>query len=376
MTLRPGPRRGVVSLPASKSHAHRVLIADFLAGSARLLDDAADDCADILATKRCLRALAPHLAGGGAADAPLDCGESGTTRRLIGPVAAALGWKGAYVMRGRLAARPQIVYDGLASGVHELRGDVSSQFASGLLFALPLLAGDSEIRFTTPLASRGYVELTLRVLASYGLVVEETATGFRVPGSQRYRAPAEPPRIERDWSGAAFWLAMNALGSDIAFSPEDEAALLPDSLQPDRAVVGILRDFARPGPLTCDVSSCPDLFPVLTVVAACRDGETRFVGTRRLRAKESDRVAAMAEALARFGRALRAEDDAATVVGRPAPLRGGSFRAFGDHRIAMSVAVGATVADALVEVDDVACAAKSYPRFFTLLDALGTMPLR
>jgi len=300
----------------------------------------------------------------------LDCGESGTTRRLIGPVAAALGWKGSYVMRGRLAERPQIDYSaGLASGVHELRGDVSSQFASGLLFALPLLAGDSEIRFTTSLASRGYVDLTLRVLAAYGIVIEETATGFRVPGSQRYRAPARPPQIERDWSGAAFWLAMNALGSDIAFSAEDAAALRPDSLQPDRAVVGILKDFAQKGPLTCDISPCPDLFPVLTVVASCRDGETRFVGTRRLRVKESDRVAAMAEALSRFGRMMRVEDGEATVCGRPAPLRGGgSFRSFGDHRVAMSVAVGATVADGAVALDDTACAAKSYPGFFSLLE--------
>ena len=368
MTLRPGPRQGVVALPASKSHAHRVLIADFLAGCTRLLDDAAEDCADILATKRCLRALSPNLAGEKGVAAPLDCGESGTTRRLLGPVAAALGWKGEYVMRGRLAERPQIAYDTLAGGVHELRGDVSSQFASGLLFALPLLSEDSEIRFTTPLASRGYVDLTLRVLAAYGIVVESTATGFRVPGSQRYRAPADPPRIERDWSGAAFWLAMNALGSRIAFTPEDAAALLPDSLQPDRAVVGILKGFAQSGSLTCDVSACPDLFPVLTVVAACRDGETRFVGTRRLRAKESDRVAAMAEALSRFGRRMLTEDDAATVVGRPAPLAGGSFRAFGDHRIAMSVAVGATVAGGPVELDDVACAAKSYPQFFALLE--------
>ena len=159
--LKPGLRAGELRVPVSKSHAHRVLIAEFLAGRTVSLAPDAADCDDVRATKRCLAALA-------AGETTLDCGESGTTRRLLGPVAAALGRTVEWVMRGRLAARPQLDYPNMKAGVFRLPGDVSSQFVSGLLFALPLLAGDSEIALTTPLASRGYVDMTLDVLREIG----------------------------------------------------------------------------------------------------------------------------------------------------------------------------------------------------------------
>ena len=206
--LEPGLRAGELRVPVSKSHAHRVLIAEFLAGRTVSLAPDAADCDDVRATKRCLAALA-------AGETTLDCGESGTTRRLLGPVAAALGRTVEWVMRGRLAARPQLDYPDMKAGVFHLPGDVSSQFVSGLLFALPLLAGDSEIALTTPLASRGYVDMTLDVLRAYGIAVAETPTGFRVPGRQAYRAPAEGPIIETDWSGAAFGLALVHLGKHL-----------------------------------------------------------------------------------------------------------------------------------------------------------------
>ena len=366
--LEPGLRRGTMTVPVSKSHAHRVLIAEFLAGRFASLASADGDCEDVRATKCCLRALAAAAPSGAAV---LDCGESGTTRRLLGPVVAARGVKPTWEMKGRLASRPQIDYATLAPGVQELAGDVSSQFVSGLLFALPILDGDSEIRLSSPLASRGYVDMTLDVLRTYGVAVEETATGFRVAGRQRYRAPAAEPHIETDWSGAAFPLAMTALGSDVRLADACLAGLTADSRQPDRVVVRLLADFARPGDISADVDASPDLFPVLAVVAARRAGRTRFTGIRRLRLKESDRVAAMADVLARFGVAAEVSETAFVVRGRREPLRGGAFRSFADHRIAMSIAVGATVAEAAVEIDDAACAAKSYPGFFSQFAALA-----
>lgn len=350
-------------VPRSKSHEHRLILADFLAGDDSRLADAADDSDDILATKRCLRALRSDESS-----PLLDCGESGSTRRFLGPVAAALGRHPIFKTSGRLAERPQLEYDELKPGTFELAGDVSSQFVTGLLFALPLLDGDSHIRFTSPLQSKGYVEMTRRVLIGAGIYLGVREDGFDVPGGQVYQAQPDA-KVEGDWSGAAFWYAMNALGSEIIVE-----GLSSDSVQPDRAVVELVRRVAaawQGEAVTVDVSNCPDIFPVLAVVAGASVGVTAFVGTRRLRLKESDRAAAMKEVLDRFGVKAEMEDDRFTVHGRGEPLRGGSFASFGDHRIAMAIAVGSTRAREAVEIDDIACAAKSYPSFFSDFGALA-----
>ena len=352
--IEPGLRRGRVSVPQSKSHAHRLLIANFLAGDRECLADAAGDSADIIATKRCLRAL-----GSGDPAPILDCGESGSTLRFLAPVAAALGRTPRFVRAGRLAERPFKEYATLASGVHELAGDVSSQFVTGLLFALPLLDGDSGIKFTTPLESRGYVDMTLSVLRRAGIGIAESAEGFSVKGGQRYRV--QPCEVEGDWSAAAFWVAMNALGSEVAVDGLDG-----DSAQPDRAIAALLPEL----PETVDVSQCPDIFPVLTVAAAGRARRTIFTGIRRLRLKECDRVAAMEDVQRRFGVATEVSENRFVVLGTGAPFEGGDFCAFGDHRIAMSIAVGATVARAPVRIDNPECVAKSYPAFFRDFDSL------
>lgn len=362
MKIEPGLRRGHVTVPRSKSHEHRLLIADFLAGDDSRLADAEDDSDDILATKRCLRALRT--------DEPmslLDCGESGSTRRFLGPVAAALGRHPTFKTSGRLAERPQLDYDELKPGTFELAGDVSSQFVTGLLFALPLLDGDSHIRFTSPLQSKGYVEMTRRVLIGAGVYVGVRDDGFDIPGGQTYQSQPQAT-VEGDWSGAAFWYGMNALGSEIIID-----GLTTDSVQPDRAVMEYARRIATAWSgeeVTVDVSGCPDIFPVLSVVAGASAGVTTFVGTRRLKLKESDRAEAMHEVLKRFGVKCEMDEDSFRVTGKSAQLDGGSFPSFGDHRIAMSVAVGATRAGGMVEIDDVACVAKSYPSFFADFSAL------
>ncbi len=350
MKLKHGLRKGVVTPPPSKSHLHRLLIAYFLAGGRDKLAYSPDDSADIAATRRCLRALAEDTL-----EPVFDCGESGSTLRFMRPVAAALGKRPRYVLSGRLAKRPGILYETLAPGLHELPGDVSSQFATGLLFALPLLQGDSEIRFTSPLESRGYVDLTLSVLASCGLEIHETATGFHIPGGQRYSSPSSMTP-ERDWSGASFWLAMNALGSKI-----EVRGLANDSAQPDRRVVDLLAQIGGEK----DMSQCPDIFPPLAVVAGAQGTDTRFTGVRRLRLKESDRIASVAEMLGRLGVVTDEETDVFTVHGKGVPYPGGvELRTFGDHRIAMSAAVAATVAAGPLSIDNPDCAAKSYPGFF------------
>ena len=349
MILGPGARRGRVVAPPSKSHAHRLLIAAFLAGCRDVLEAADGDSADIAATKRCLAALA-----GETAEPVLDCGESGSTLRFLSPVAAALGKRPKFVKRGRLAERPCMEYSSLEPGVFELSGGVSSQFATGLLFALPLLGGDSEIRFSSPLQSKGYVRMTLDVLKKFSISAEETASGFFVPGRQRYSSSGDL-KVEGDWSGAAFWLAMNALGSNVEVSGLDHA-----SAQPDAAARNLFAELPR----KIDVSQCPDLFPALAVAAAAREGETLFTGTARLRIKECDRAAAMLDVLQGFGVEAKSSSDEFRVKGTSGRFRGGSVATRSDHRIAMATAVGATRADSPVEIDDAACAAKSYPRFF------------
>jgi len=368
MTLEPGLRKGKVIAPPSKSHAHRLLIANFLAGlngrsgtsdpttppGRGRSPSAPLESEDILATKRCLSALNSQLSTLNSHPV-LDCGESGSTLRFLAPIAAALGVRPKWVMRGRLAERPFTPYESLAPGVHTLAGDVSSQFVTGLLFALPLLKGDSAIRFTSPLESRGYVDMTLQVLKGAGIVVREMPDGFDIPGNQAYHPQSTP--VEGDWSGAAFWFAMNALGSQIEIS-----GLNHESAQPDRAISCL--KLPLPLQLPLNVSQFPDLFPALSVMAAGKKDETRFTGIRRLRLKECDRVAAMADVLTRFGVKVEVSESAFTVQGTSAPFNGGEFTTYGDHRIAMAIAVGATRAASSVTLDNAACAAKSYPAFF------------
>lgn len=356
ITIQPGPRRGRVVAPPSKSHEHRLLIADFLAGDMRRIGAAPTDSEDVRATKRCLLALSSDD------DMPLlDCGESGSTRRFLAPVAAALGKRPVWKTAGRLSSRPQMDYDEIKPGAFELEGNISSQFVTGLLFALPLLGGDSRIRFKTPLESVGYVDLTLRVLEGAGIRVDRVDDGFDVPGRQKY-ASQHDTLPEGDWSGAAFWYAMNAIGSDVRIDGLDFRSLQPDSVI--REFLGRMEAAYSTETVTIDVSGSPDIFPVLTVVAAAREGDTLFTGTKRLRLKESDRVAAMADVLGRFGAKTDASEGEFAVHGKRGSFSGGSFESFGDHRIAMSIAVGATNADSAVTIDDETCAAKSYPGFF------------
>ena len=284
MVIGPGLRKGSVVVPPSKSHEHRVLIANFLAGKRDHLSVKASDNDDIKATKRCLSALTSD-----SAQVVLPCG-SGSTLRFLSPVSAALGKVAVFQKEGRLSSRPNKEYHNLKPGIFSLEGNVSSQFVTGLLFALPLLDGDSEIAFLSPLQSAGYVDMTLGVLAKAGIVVEKTKQGFRVKGRQKYGF--QETTIEGDSSAAAFWYAANALGNAISVSGVSESTCQPDK---------VARELMAENPAQIDVSECPDIFPPLSIVAAGRGKTTRFTGIGRLRLKESDRVASVCSMLENLG---------------------------------------------------------------------------
>lgn len=382
VTIQPKKLAGTVVPPPSKSMAHRVVLAAMLSGRGAPVSTPGQS-QDILATGRCVAALREDASRDGLPF--LDCGESGSTLRFLIPIALALRGGGVFTGRGRLMERPQTPYfdlfrekgifyeqnagvltlrGRLTPGVYGLPGDVSSQFVTGLLFALPLLDGDSEIRVTSPLESRSYVDMTLEVLARAGVRVEhQNYRVFQVPGGQTFRAG--DLAVEADWSQAGFWYAAAFL--DNAVTPE---GLNPDSSQGDRVVGALYWKLARPGDVEIDVSDCPDLLPPLAVMAAVRRGTARFVNAARLRIKESDRLAATAALLTALGGRAEEGPDSLTVYGGR-PLAGGTVDGANDHRIVMAAAIAATVCTAPVTILGAEAVNKSYPSFFEEYQRLG-----
>ncbi len=382
VTITPGLLRGAITPPPSKSQAHRLLIAAALADGESRIEHLADS-QDIQATRRCMAALkAPGE------DLPvLDCGESGSTLRFLIPVALALRGGGRFTGRGRLMARPQKPYfdlfdekgiayrqeDGvltvqgrLTPGTFALPGDVSSQFVTGLLYALPLLEGDSRITLTTPLESRGYVDMTLEALERFGIRAEcPDGRTLRVPGGQTYR-PCRAA-VESDYSQAAFYYAANGLGGQVEI-----LGLNPRSAQGDRCIVPYHMQLCGPGEAELDVSQCPDLVPPLAAHAALRQGITRIVNAARLRIKESDRLTAVTQVLTALGADVVEGADRLTITGQPEGLAGGvTVDSHNDHRIAMMAAVAATRCAAPVTITGAECVAKSYPDFWEDYERLG-----
>ena len=381
LTITPGVLSGDVAPPPSKSQAHRYLIAAALAGERSEVRNQADS-QDIWATRRCMAELNTK-----SRSLPeLDCGESGSTLRFLIPLALALRGGGVFTGRGRLMDRPQKPYfdifdergiwyeqrDGvltvegrLAPGTYRLPGDVSSQFVTGLLYALPLLEGDSNILLTSPLESRGYVDMTLEVLAKFGVRVEQEGERFHIPGPQRY-APAVV-EVEGDWSQAAFWLAARDLGN-----PVRTRFSLEPSTQGDRRIMAFRVSMEHPGDVTLDVADYPDLVPPLAVIAALRAGHaTSLVNAARLRLKESDRLASVTAALNAMGAEVEEGPDFLRVRGRAALAGGCTVDCCNDHRIAMMAAIAATRCREPVTLLGAECVAKSYPDFWEHYRMLG-----
>lgn len=383
VTILPGTLKGAVTPPSSKSQTHRAVLALMLAQGERKLSNLAVS-QDIQATQDCVAALKSGQPAQADGLPLLDCGESGSTLRFLIPVALAVRGGGHFIGRGRLMERPQGPYirlfeekgilwkqekacltvaGQLEPGVYALPGNVSSQFITGLLYALPLLPGDSRIVLTTPLESRGYVDMTLDMLRRFDIKVEEQEDGFLVPGNQTYQA--RDLTLEADWSGAAFWYAANFLGAQV-----DIQGLNPDSVQGDRQIGTLYWKLARPGAVDIDLSQCPDLAPPLAVMAAVRKGTTRFVNAGRLRMKESDRLETIARTLSALGAKAQVGEDTLTLEGVD-HLEGGTVDGCNDHRIAMMAAVAAVACKEPVTILGAECVKKSYPRFWEDYTALG-----
>ena len=386
VTIVPETLAGTVTPPASKSQAHRAVLALALAeGTGKLSNLVMSE--DIQATCGCVAALKSGGPAGADGLPRLDCGESGSTLRFLIPVALALRGGGHFIGRGRLMERPQEPYftifqergifwektagtltvrGRLTPGVYALRGDVSSQFVTGLLYALPLLAGESRILLTTPLESRGYVDMTLNTLEQFGVRVEyDGDRTFRVPGEQRYQA--RDLTIEADWSNAAFWYAARFLGC-----PVEATGLNPDSPQGDRVIEAYYARLKEAGPAELDVSQCPDLVPPLAAMAALRAGETtRIVNAARLRIKESDRLAAVTEVLNALGAQVEEREDHLVIRGVERLAGGVTVSGHNDHRIAMMAAVAAIRCREAVTVTGAECVRKSYPEFWEEYRGLG-----
>ena len=268
----------------------------------------------------------------------------------------------------------------LRSGKFTLPGNVSSQFISGLLFALPLLEEDSEIIITTLLESQSYVDLTLAALKKYGIkVINNNYKTFTVPGGQKYQC--RNAVVEGDWSQAAFWLAAGCLNGNVICAGAEAYSLQGDRVVKDvlqamggkisAADGGLLAETSRLHGTVIDAADCPDIIPVLTVATAVAEGTTEIINAGRLRIKECDRLHAISEELNKLGADIEEKAESLIVHGKPEGLRGGVVSAWNDHRIAMSMAVASLVCREPVIIEGSESVKKSYPTFWQDFSCLG-----
>ena len=379
ITITPKKLHGSITAIPSKSQAHRLLIAAAFADGATTLI-CPDTNRDIEATADCLRALGADICrtedgyavspiGKIPSTATLNCCESGSTLRFLLPIAGALGVDTTFQMAGRLPQRPlsplweEMARMGctltrptpdtirctgkLRSGNYTIDGGVSSQFITGLLFALSLIPGKSHLEITGKIESRPYITMTEQVLA--------------LSGAPQYHSPGTVT-VEGDWSNGAFWLAASALGNQVEIS-----GLSLNSAQGDRAVAALLPQLAEGAPVI-SAADIPDLVPVLAIVAAAKNGAV-FTDIGRLRIKESDRVASTIAMIEALGGKAEATESTLSVTGTG--LKGGTVDACNDHRIAMSAAVASTVCTSPVIILGAECVKKSYPGFWEEFRNLG-----
>ena len=380
------PRSVAIDAIPSKSAGHRLLIAAALSG-VDIVNEACGISQDIDATKDCLSAVLGASACQASGEAVvLEPRESGSTLRFLVPVVAALGIDADFHCKGRLADRPMEIMrrlleehgcsmspEGsnpieirgkLQSGEYRLPGNVSSQYVTGLLMALPLLEGDSSIQVEGILQSRPYVDLTLEVIREAGIEVSEseneTGTRFDVRGNQAYTM-SKMSTIEGDWSNAAFWLVLDAIWDGSV----DCRGLRDNSSQGDKEIRKIIDSSAGSDELVIDVGDIPDLVPIVSVLACARSkgAVTRIVNAERLRYKESDRLVAVADIISKLGGQIEELKDGLVIKGTET-LKGGEIDSFNDHRIAMSAAIAAVICDEAVIIRRAEAVSKSYPRFF------------
>ena len=382
---------GEINAIKSKSFAHRISICNFLAGN-KISSVKGVKSKDIIATENCLNALIQK-------QSELLCGESGSTLRFMLPLCASLGGEYTFLGQGKLLSRPneelfsvlsangvdckkfddKITIKGkLSAGEYKIRGDISSQYISGLLMALPTLDGDSKIILTTPLVSKPYVDITLEVLRNYGVKIIENNNCFIIKGNQKYLGNIEP---EGDWSNTAFFFVGGAINGNIIIK-----GLNANSVQGDKSIVEVITSAG--GKICCDngifsvqkselkaftfdAEDCPDLVPILAVLASFASGKSIIKNIQRLKIKESDRIESTMALLNAFG--IKAECDGVdlTVYGGELAVNTPVINSYNDHRIVMASAILATFSKCGCIIEGAEAVNKSYPNFFEHLTKLG-----
>ena len=424
VTIAPGKLSGKIDAVSSKSYLHRILLCAAMSDRCTTIYL---NCRskDVDATIRCIEAMGakvdvrddrlvvyPVDAKVKTGEFPvLNCGESGSTARFVLPMTAAVCGGGTLIGEGRLPERPfgaictvmeengcifssyrlpMTMTGPLTAGTYRIPANISSQYISALMMSLPLIEGDSEIVFTTEVESEGYLDITEAVMKEFGITLEPTGNGYKVKGNRRYQSPGEIT-AEGDWSNGAFWVAANALGSDLQIGN-----LKADSLQRDRQIVSVAErlfqgierlemeavaeatradgknDPVSSSEIVINGADIPDIIPISAVMACGRTGRTRFINCGRLRLKESDRLETVKTLICTLGgRAIVDKDD--LIVDGCGQLKGGTIDSFKDHRIVMSAAVAATICTEPVTIANAQDVAKSYPEFFEDYEMLGGM---
>lgn len=402
---------GTVNVPPSKSDVHRAIICAAMAnGVSRISPVALSN--DIKATIGCIKALGADavlennvLTVDGTnmyknKTALLDCGESGSTLRFFIPIAAVGNINATFVGKGKLPQRPIGIFtealpkagtvcktEGglpleikgqLKSGIFEIPGNVSSQFITGLLLALPILEGDSEIVLTSPLESVGYIAMTIRTMKQFGVNIQATEKGWHIKGGQSYKTCDYT--TDGDWSQAAFFMVLGAIGGKVTVK-----GVAKDSTQGDKKCAEILARFGAKvtqldnevtvekrelKAITIDASQIPDLVPVLSVCAAFAEGTTKIINAERLRIKECDRLKATAELLNNLGGKVKELSEGLEITG-VSSLKGGNVNGYNDHRIVMSAAVCAARSDEDITATFAKSINKSYPDFYIDYNSIG-----
>lgn len=392
----PGKVKGSITPPSSKSLSHRALICAALSDGVSVITNAGSS-KDIEATISCLKKAGVDIEYDGYkavvkggklsfSDEVVDCNESGSTLRFLIPLFTLDGKEKVFTGRGKLMSRPQSVYEKfyresggefylenerlhvkgpLKSGSYELAGDVSSQFFTGLLLVLPLLNGDSELVVKGRLESKSYIDLTMSVMADFGVRVSFDGSVFKIKGNQKYHS--RDYKVESDYSSAAFLKLLNEINGHV-----DINGLKKDSLQGDRVFFDFCGEIKKDGDSCFDIADCPDLGPALMVLSCLSGKVVDIHNIARLRYKESDRVDCMIEELIKFGFQIDADENSMHIYKRKMNYRDDIVvDSHNDHRIAMALSCLATVYTMPVIISGEESVSKSYPGFYDDLRKLG-----
>lgn len=395
--IKPSICKGSVKIPPSKSMAHRAIICAALANGKSIISNI-DYSVDIQTTIDCMKKLGAHIECfddyviiqgidnfDSIQDTNIECNESGSTLRFLIPIFSLTNKKITFTGKNRLLKRPQTIYEelfnennlyfkqdenkieilgSLQPKDYILNGNVSSQFISGLLFTLPLLKKESKIHILPPFESRSYIDLTIQMLSKFGIhIYWENELTLVIPGNQQYYAHDEI--IEGDYSQYAFFGVLDRINSKIDIFGMDNT-----SLQGDKQILGILDDFKEEKEIhEIDLKNCPDLGPILCILAMFSSGTTRIYNASRLRIKESDRIEAMVSECSKMGSLIETTNDEMIIHGNNVHAPNVELYGWKDHRIVMACAIALTKLGGII--DGCEAITKSYPSFFEDLKNIG-----